>query len=136
MPRRIHPIVAIVLPVASLAAPFVSGKEAAVPLLSFSEQAVHTLKIAGSADFLVLEGDEAWVTNEGRVEKLKAGDIATGAGRVWVRAKTTALSVIDPATNLITARYGPPCGSGAVRANDRVVWVTAHDIQTVWVLKP
>jgi hypothetical protein len=27
-------------------------------------------------------------------------------------------------------------GSGAVRANAEVVWVTAHDTQTVWVLKP
>jgi virginiamycin B lyase len=64
------------------------------------------------------------------------GDIAAGAGRVWVRATRTALSVVDPATNRVTARYGPPCGSGAVRANDRVVWVTAHDIRRVWVLAP
>lgn len=62
------------------------------------------------------------------------GDIAVGAGRVWVRATRTALSVVDPATNRVTARYGPPCGSGAVRANDRVVWVTAHDTRAVWVL--
>ena len=55
---------------------------------------------------------------------------------MWVRAKRTALSVIDPTTNRITARYGPPCGSGAVRATERVVWVTAHDTQTVWVLEP
>jgi streptogramin lyase len=64
------------------------------------------------------------------------GDIAVGAGRVWVRATRTALSVIDPATNRVTARYGPPSGSGAVRATEQVVWVTSHDIQTVWVLKP
>lgn len=64
------------------------------------------------------------------------GDIAVGAGRVWVRATRTALSVVDPATNRVTARYGPPCGSGAVRANDRVVWVTAHDVRKAWVLAP
>lgn len=64
------------------------------------------------------------------------GDIAAGAGRVWVRATRTALSVIDPTTDEVSARYGPPSGSGAVRANERVVWVTAHDIHTVWVLKP
>jgi virginiamycin B lyase len=64
------------------------------------------------------------------------GDIAVGAGRVWVRATRTALSVVDPATDRVTARYGPPCGSGAVRANDRVVWVTAHDVRKVWVLAP
>jgi DNA-binding beta-propeller fold protein YncE len=62
------------------------------------------------------------------------GDIATGAGRVWVRATRTLLQVIDPRQNAIVERYGPPAGSGAVRANGRHVWVTAHDIHTVWVL--
>jgi streptogramin lyase len=64
------------------------------------------------------------------------GDIAVGAGRVWVRSTPSALSVIDPASNRVVAAYGPPCGSGAVRANERVVWVTAHDTRTVWVLEP
>ena len=64
------------------------------------------------------------------------GDIAAGAGRVWVRATRTLLTVIDPQGNRVVTRYGPPSGSGAVRANQDVVWVTAHDIQTVWVLKP
>ena len=64
------------------------------------------------------------------------GDIAAGAGRVWVRATPTLLTVIDPESDRVVARYGPPSGSGAVRANQDVVWVTAHDIQTVWILKP
>jgi hypothetical protein len=33
------------------------------------------------------------------------------------------------------SRYGPPAGSGAVRVAGELVWVTAHDTQTVWVLK-
>ena len=45
------------------------------------------------------------------------GDIATGGGFVWVRAKKTLLLAIDPRTNRIARRYGPPAGSGAVRAN-------------------
>ena len=64
------------------------------------------------------------------------GDIATGAGRVWVRASRILLQIIDPRQNAVVERYGPPAQSGAVRANDRHVWVTAHDIQTVWVLSP
>jgi DNA-binding beta-propeller fold protein YncE len=64
------------------------------------------------------------------------GDIAAGAGRVWVRASKTLLQAIDPRTNAVVERYGPPAGSGAVRANARHVWVTAHDIHTVWVLTP
>ena len=63
------------------------------------------------------------------------GDIAAGAGRVWVRASRVLLSAIDPATNRVTERFGPPAGSGAVRVAGNLVWVTAHDVQTVWVLK-
>lgn len=63
------------------------------------------------------------------------GDIAAGAGRVWVRASKLLLQAIDPASNRVVERYGPPAGSGAVRVAGNYVWVTAHDIQTVWVLK-
>jgi len=64
------------------------------------------------------------------------GDIATGAGRVWVRATKILLQAIDPATNRVVVQYGPAAGSGAVRVANGHVWVSAHDIQTVWVLKP
>lgn len=63
------------------------------------------------------------------------GDIDAGAGRVWVRATRILLAEIDPATNRIVRTYGPPAGSGAVRVAAREVWVTAHDIQTVWALR-
>jgi YVTN family beta-propeller protein len=63
------------------------------------------------------------------------GDIATGVGRVWVRGKNVLLVTIDPKTNAVAERYGPPSGSGAVRVARDHVWVTAHDIQTVWVLR-
>jgi DNA-binding beta-propeller fold protein YncE len=64
------------------------------------------------------------------------GDIATGLGAVWVRAKKILLSSIDPRTNRITQRFGPAAGSGAVRIADDLVWVTAHDSQVVWALRP
>jgi virginiamycin B lyase len=62
------------------------------------------------------------------------GDIATGAGAVWVRASKVLLSVIRPETNRVVERLGPPAGSGAVRIAGKFIWVTAHDIHTVWVL--
>jgi hypothetical protein len=62
--------------------------------------------------------------------------IATGQGRVWVRASNVLLSVIDAKTNRVTERFGPSSGSGAVRVAGDLVWVTAHDIQHVWVLRP
>jgi DNA-binding beta-propeller fold protein YncE len=64
------------------------------------------------------------------------GDIAAGAGRVWVRGTKTLLATIDPRTNHVVERFGPPSGSGAVRVAGPLVWVSAHDIQTVWVLRP
>jgi virginiamycin B lyase len=63
------------------------------------------------------------------------GDIATGAGRVWVRGSRVLLVALDPATNRIVERFGPPAGSGAVRVAGNLVWVTAHDSHTVWVLR-
>jgi DNA-binding beta-propeller fold protein YncE len=62
------------------------------------------------------------------------GDIATGAGKVWVRASKTLLSVIDAATNGVIARYGPTAGSGGVRYGFGAAWLTAHDTKQVWRL--
>lgn len=62
------------------------------------------------------------------------GDIATGGGRVWIRGAQTLLATIDPATNQVDRLYGPAEGSGAVRVAEDIVWVTAHDTKTVWVL--
>jgi DNA-binding beta-propeller fold protein YncE len=63
------------------------------------------------------------------------GDIATGAGRVWVRGADTLLLTVDPLTYQVDEVFGPPEGSGAVRVAEDLVWVTAHDTKTVWVLE-
>ncbi len=64
------------------------------------------------------------------------GDIAAGAGNVWVRAKNgRMLQAINPETNTIYKVYGPLNGSGAVRVAGEHVWVTAHDVNSVWVIK-
>jgi hypothetical protein len=44
--------------------------------------------------------------------------------------------VIDPKTNKVVKRFGPPSGSGAVRAGGGKVWVTAHDVNKLWGLDP
>ncbi len=62
------------------------------------------------------------------------GDIAAGGGRVWVRAEKVLLTVIDPESNRIVHRFGPPAGSGAVRVGPQSVWVSAHDVNTIWEL--
>lgn len=63
------------------------------------------------------------------------GDITTGGGSVWVRGTKLLLASVDPGTNQVRIIYGPPAGSGAVRVADDLVWVTAHDTKTVWVLE-
>ncbi|MEO6166029.1 MAG: hypothetical protein ABIO46_07905, partial [Chitinophagales bacterium] len=68
--------------------------------------------------------------------KGSGGDITTGGGRIWVRATKVLLSAIDPASNHVAVVYGPPSGSGAVRVTgNNVVWLSAHDVHTVWAIK-
>lgn len=114
---------------------------------------VATITVGSAPRFLAAGAGGVWTLNQGdgtvsridpatntRIATIatavpgSGGDIATGGGRVWVRATKLLLQAIDPGTNAVVARYGPTVGSGAVRANDAHVWVTAHDIQLVWVL--
>ena len=62
------------------------------------------------------------------------GDIAVGGGYVWARLSDSLIAQIDPATDTVVARYGPPSGSGSVAADEDAVWVSAHDVTTVWRL--
>ena len=41
---------------------------------------------------------------------------------------------IDPRTNMVTARYSPPAGSGSVAADARALWISAHDVNAVFRL--
>ncbi len=111
------------------------------------------IPVGGGPRFLALGGGAVWVMNQldgtiSRVdpstnavvatidfgERIRGGDIAVGGGSVWVHGSTTLLARIDPATNTITKRYGPQVGSGGVAANDDAVWITAHDVKTIWRL--
>ena len=65
---------------------------------------------------------------------VEGGDIAVGGGFVWLRGNPVLLYKIDPATNQIVAVYGPNAGSGSVAADDDAVWISAHDIRTIWRL--
>ncbi len=63
------------------------------------------------------------------------GDIDAARGKVWIRSKNGyPLLVIDALTDKIIHTYLPLCGSGAVRIAGNYVWVTAHDIHTIWIL--
>jgi streptogramin lyase len=62
------------------------------------------------------------------------GDMTAGGGWIWVRGSGPLLARIDPRTNQLVETYGPPSGSGAAVVGYGAVWVSAHDIDTVWRL--
>jgi len=119
-----------------------------------SNQVVATIPVGPAPRFLTAGEDGVWTLNQGdgsisRIDpntntlvatiqagvKGPGGDITAGAGGVWVRGIYVLLLRIDSKTNRVVERYGPPSGSGAVRVADDLVWISAHDIQTVWVLR-
>ena len=115
---------------------------------------VATLQVGQGANLLAVGEDAVWVLSavDGTVvrvdpatntaaatikvadEPVNGGDIAVGGGSVWARVTDQLAVRIDPATNTVTARYGPPGGSGGVAADTAAVWLSAHDSQTVWRL--
>jgi YVTN family beta-propeller protein len=103
---------------------FLAAGEGAVWVLNQGDGTVTRIDPATNQ---VLATIEAGVSGPG-------GDIAVGGGRVWVRAEKVLLTVIDPRSNRIVHRFGPPAGSGAVRVGPQSVWVSAHDVTTMWEL--
>lgn len=114
---------------------------------------VGTIEVGARPQFLAVGAGAVWTMNQadGTVtridpgtngiaatiqlgEGIQGGDITVGGGYVWLRGSDTLLFKIDPATNQVVARYGPSSGSGSVAADDRAVWVTAHDTRTIWRL--
>lgn len=113
----------------------------------------QAIKVGDQPRFLAIGEDAVWVMNQGdgsvsRVDAagnvkatikvsdvpIEGGDIAVGGGSVWVRIEQDLVVRIDPATNTVTDRYGPPSGSGSVAADDTAVWVSAHDTSSLWRL--
>jgi virginiamycin B lyase len=113
----------------------------------------QAIKVGDGPRFLAIGEDAVWVMNQGagsvsRVDvggavvasiavsdvPIRGGDIAVGGGSVWVRVEQDLVVRIDPATNAVTARYGPPSGSGSVAADADAAWVSAHDTSSLWRL--
>ena len=118
-----------------------------------SGKVVATIAVGRGPRFLAVGEGGVWVMNQtdgsvSRVdpktdvvtatidagEEIHGGDIAVGGGSVWVRGGPALLARIDPANNLVTERYSPHPGSGSVAADKEAVWVTAHDVATIWRL--
>lgn len=118
------------------------------------EKVIATIPVGKTPRFLTVGAGAVWTLNQedGTVSKIdpinnkvvstiaadaigSGGDIGASDTKIYVRAKSPLLSVIDPISNKVSARYGSSSGSGAVRVENGRVWITAHDINTIWVLK-
>jgi len=102
--------------------------------LTVGEGAVWTMDQLGKSVSRIDPATNAVVATIRIDEVIEGGDIAVGAGYVWLRGSRTLLFKIDPGTNTVVARYGPPAGSGSVAADDDAVWITAHDSTAIWRL--
>jgi virginiamycin B lyase len=116
-------------------------------------RSVRSIEVGGGPRFLAIGEEAVWVMNQadGSVSRVDAGgsvvatvkvsetpirggDIAVGGGIVWVRIEQDLVVGIDPVTNEVRHRYGPPSGSGSVATDGQVLWVTAHDTSSLWRL--
>jgi streptogramin lyase len=63
---------------------------------------------------------------------VNGGDIVAGDDAVWVRSSAELAVRLDPETLDIVQRVGPPSGSGSIGIDGSGVWISAHDVKTVW----
>lgn len=118
-----------------------------------TNRVVGTTRVGPSPRFLDAAGGGVWVLNQGdgsvvrldpKSDKVVAriaagvrgdgGDMTAGGGWAWARGSSILLTRIDTRTNRVVERYGPPSGSGAAIVGFGAVWVSAHDVTTVWRL--
>lgn len=64
------------------------------------------------------------------------GDIATGAGAVWVSVDGTPVTRIDPATHVVTHQFVGGSGADAIRFGFGSLWVSDHEHGEVWRIDP
>lgn len=113
---------------------------------------VAQIQAGSSPRFTAIGGGSVWVLNQadGTVTRIDpktntvtatitvssqpvdGGDMAFGGGYAWARVSDALVAQIDPATNKVIRRFGSPAGSGSVVADDNAVWISAHDVETIW----
>jgi virginiamycin B lyase len=117
-----------------------------------TRQVTRTVKTGRGPRFFDIGEGAAWTLDQvdgtvtridadtGRTARIAAGvpgeggDLTVGGGSVWARGSDRLLTRIDPKRRKVVARYGPSSGSGAVIVGAGAVWISAHDVDTVWRL--
>jgi YVTN family beta-propeller protein len=114
----------------------------------------NTIKVGPSPRFLAVGEGAVWTLNQGdgtvsrvdpktnRVVATVAtgvpgpgGDIAVGAGSVWVTMDEFPLMRIDVGTNKVVQQWIGP-GGDSLRVGLGSVWLTNHKEQNVWRFSP
>jgi streptogramin lyase len=111
---------------------------------------VRSIKVGPQPRFMAVGEGAVWTLNQGdgsvtRVDPTsgatttvstdfvgEGGDATAGGGWVWLRGSSVLLARLDPGDGHVVEQYGPDAGSGAVIVGFGAVWVSAHDIDTVW----
>jgi virginiamycin B lyase len=114
----------------------------------------HVFAVPGFADFLVVDGDTVWATNDGRVEQWSTrgkrasvtipkpcGAMAMAFGSLWVaNCKGGNLYRIDPKTSriqaIISTKIANPIGELNVVAGAGSIWVPSDDAGTIARIDP
>ena len=118
-----------------------------------TEKVVRSIKTGPGPRFFDIGEGAVWTLNQidGSVTRIdpasgeatnvdagvagSGGDLTVGGGSVWARGGgDPLLTRIDPSSDSVVERYRPPSGSGAVIVGADAVWISAHDIATVWRL--
>jgi streptogramin lyase len=63
---------------------------------------------------------------------VQGGDLTVGAGSVWFRGSAELVAQVDPATGKVVARFGPAQGSGSASAGSNELWISAHDVASLY----
>lgn len=63
---------------------------------------------------------------------VEGGDLTIGNGWVWFRGSDELVAQIDPRSGKVVARIGPGRGSGSASAGSGELWISAHDVASVY----
>jgi streptogramin lyase len=63
---------------------------------------------------------------------VEGGDLTIGDGWVWFRGSDELVAQLDPHSGKVVARIGPGQGSGSASVGSGELWISAHDVASVY----